>query len=104
LELGRLSWLAEFAHSRTGAGESRDLVQGYYLQPSLRLAGSLYGIYRYDQITQENERSRGERHTAGLLFRPMPQVALKFEYNRFPAQGSLAGRNGIAAGVSIFVQ
>ena len=44
-----------------------------------------------------------ERHTVGAVYRPLPAVALKLEWNRYPAQGPLPARNGLAAGVSIFV-
>jgi hypothetical protein len=104
IERGRFGFLSEFAHSRIGSRHERDLVQGYYLQPWVRLEGQVYGVYRYDRLNPGGGTSKQERHTIGVLFRPLPAVALKVEWSRYPAEDALPARNGLAAGVSIFVR
>ena len=103
IERDRFRLLSEYARGRIGSGGDRSYVRGYYLQPSVRLAGQVYGVYRYDRLTGSGEPER-QRHTFGALFRPVPSVALKLEYNRYPAESKLPARNGLAAGVSFFVQ
>jgi hypothetical protein len=104
IERDRFGLLSEFAHSRIGSGSGRDLVQGYYLQPSVRMAGQLYGVYRYDRLHPGGGETKVERHTFGVLYRPLPAVALKLEWNRYPSEPASPARNGLAAGVSIFVR
>jgi hypothetical protein len=104
IERNRFAWLSEVARSGIGSGRGRELASGYYLQPSMRLAGQFFGLYRYDRLHAEGTQLRFQRHTIGVLYRPVPEVALKFEWNRYPAEGLSPARNGVAAGVSIFVR
>jgi len=66
---GRFELLAEYAHRHDNSAE------GYYVQPSVRLAKRWYGVYRFDWM--DTGQSSHHRHTLGSAWRPMPNLAFK---------------------------
>jgi hypothetical protein len=100
IESNRFGFVGEFAHTAVSppTGGLEQVRQGYYLQPSLRLAGQLFGVYRYDRVKLGDRSPDTVRHTAGLTYRPRSAIALKLEYNRYPN----AGGNGFGVGAALF--
>jgi hypothetical protein len=78
IEFDRFELQAEYARGRT-LGETR---YGYYVQPGVRLHDDWVGFYRLEELDSPRIRRAELRHTAGLNFRPFPQIALKAEYYR----------------------
>jgi hypothetical protein len=87
--------LGEFAHS------SQDLVngvrgymrQGYYIQPSWRIAPKLFAVVRLDRLDRDSryaDQSGLTRQSAGLTYRPTPAVSLKIEGDRYEPRGAHA--------------
>ncbi len=105
IEKSRLALLAEFAHSSIleENGERLYLKQGFYVQPSYRLLRNLFGVYRFDVVnldSRNTERGNLTRHTAGITYRPIANLSLKAEYNRFEfTQGEHPTYSGASAGV-----
>jgi len=105
VEKGRMALLAEFAHGSV-LGENGGrlyMKQGLYVQPSYRLLRNLFGVYRFDVLTidsRNTDRGALTRHTAGLTYRPIANLSLKSEYNRFEfTQGEHPTYSGASAGV-----
>jgi len=106
-ERGRLTWLAEFAHSRfREVGVSRPFTrQGYYAQPSFRIRSNLFGVYRYDNLRMNlsDFQDHYRRHTAGVVYRPVPALSLKANYVRYSYRSDhLGGFTGINAAIVYF--
>jgi len=105
IEKGRAALLAEFAHSSIlePGGERLYMKEGLYVQPSYRVLRNLFGVYRYDALnldSRNTERGTLTRHTAGVTWRPIANLSLKAEYNRFEfTRGEHPTYSGASAGV-----
>jgi hypothetical protein len=105
IEKGRGALLGEFAHSSIleESGERLYMKQGLYVQPSYRVLRNLFGVYRYDVLnldSRNTERGTLTRHTAGVTWRPIANLSLKAEYNRFEfTRGDHPTYSGASAGV-----
>ncbi|MBI5136879.1 MAG: hypothetical protein HZA24_06020 [Nitrospirae bacterium] len=78
LDAGRLGLLAEYA-----AGAEAD-TEGFYVQPAWRLTGTLFGVYRYDYL--DDGARAVVRHTAGVDWRPVPNLSLKTSVDHHDAR------------------
>lgn len=72
VNVGRVELLAEYA-SRTANTDT----EGFYVQPSARIAGELRAFYRFDSL--DNGAFEEWRQTVGLNYRPEPNISLKVE-------------------------
>jgi hypothetical protein len=68
----RYELLFEYAHRAANPD-----VEGFYLQPSVRLFAEVRGFYRYDYL--DDGANPETRHTVGVNWRPEPNVSLKLE-------------------------
>jgi hypothetical protein len=106
---GRVGVLSEFASSsdivqRGTPGGHRD---GYYLQPSYRIAPTLHAVAQYERLTHDSPLNadvfRLARQTLGLTYRPIPSVSLKVEADRdAPLHSPLPAFYGVTAGIVYF--
>lgn len=107
---GRFEFLGEMARARVRSlGDGTQLFrQGYYLQPSWRLTNQLNLYYRYDWLKFDSTdlvHPLAQQNTAGVNFRPIPQVSLKFEWNQLLSPGLFSGSGqGLGAGLALFFQ
>jgi hypothetical protein len=93
LSKGRFEMLGEFAHTSMDVvnGVRAYLRQGYYIQPSYRLTSKLFAVFRYDRLDRDSrylDQSSLARQSAGLTYRPIPNVSLKIEGDRYEPQGA----------------
>ncbi len=107
IEKGRFQFLGEFAHANIGPRHTnRDFFrQGYYLQPAVRLARRWHTYYRYDWLKYDSRNTTSpfaDGHTAGLNFRPVPNVSLKLEWNSYRQAGGPATTAGASAALAFF--
>lgn len=105
IEKWRFALLSEFAHASIleESGERMYLKRGLYVQPSLRVARNLFAVYRFDVLTadsRDTEHGALTRQTVGMTYRPIANLSLKAEYNRFEfTQGEHPVYSGASAGV-----
>jgi hypothetical protein len=88
----RLEVLGEFSHASLDFinGVRSYIRQGYYIQPSYRVAPGLFAVLRADQLDRDSryaDQSSLGRQSAGLTYRPIPAISLKVEGDRFEPQG-----------------
>jgi hypothetical protein len=108
LEAGRIQVLGEFADASFGSSPSQPgyYRQGYYLQPSYRIAPPLFVVARYERLDRDNrdpDVNRMAKQSLGMTYRPHPAVALKLEADRFEAQrGRLPPYYGVGASLVYF--
>jgi hypothetical protein len=108
LKKGRAEFLAEFAYSAEDVlrGSAEYFRQGYYLQPSYRITSRLFAVIRYDRLNRDSRFAdeRGlARQLAGLTYRPVPDLSLKVEADRYePQHGRLPAYYGASVGVVYF--
>jgi hypothetical protein len=108
LETGRIQVLAEFADAAVGASPNLTgyYRQGYYLQPSYRIAPPLFVVARYERLNRDSrfpDVSRLARQSLGVTYRPIPAVSLKLEADRFePQHGRLPPYYGVGASFVYF--
>lgn len=111
IRVGRFELLSELARGNqpryyaTGfpffterSGESL----GFYVQPAYRLSPEWHVFYRYDYLDLNSGAWTpldGERHTAGVNFRPEPNISLKLEFFHGEPEGPGADYNGLAGSV-----
>ena len=69
----RLELLAEYAR------DSKADKEGFYLQPAVQLFDQWHVFYRYGYLDDTDPGTARFRHTAGLNWRPRPDVSLKLE-------------------------
>jgi len=95
INVGRFEVLAEYANRADSSTE------GAYLQPSFRVTSKLFGVYRYDWYDDGIDPQC--RHTLGVAWRPMPNLALKGSGSRtdFHLSGQ-QGFNQLDLSVAIF--
>jgi len=55
---------------------------GYYVQPAVRLQDQWVAFYRLEGLESQRVQRAERRHLAGVNFRPVPEIALKFEFYR----------------------
>ena len=108
LEKGPVTLLAEFAHSsiRPVDGSVGHFREGYYLQPWYRITPKLFAVGRYEYLDRHNrlaDRNALGRQSAGLTYRPVPDLSLKVSAERYePERGSLPAYYGAAMGIVYF--
>ncbi len=86
--------LSEFA--------TRDAEQdaaGFYMQLAYRFNEKWATFYRYDLLNQQHE-GETQEHTAGVNFRPIPDVSLKLEYF-YSRHSADEDYSGVAASLAI---
>src|SRR5260370_14454305 len=87
IQKGPFEFIGEMAHANIGfAGSSRQIFrEGYYLQPSWRVAKGVHLYYRYDWMKFDSSdplHPFADEHTAGINFRPVPTLSLKLEWKK----------------------
>jgi hypothetical protein len=108
LEMGPLHVLGEFADSSNGPspGQTAYTRQGYYLEPSYRIAPPLFVVARYERLNRDSrdaDVNRLARQSLGVTYRPIPDLSVKFEANRLePRRGRLLPYYGVGASVVYF--
>jgi hypothetical protein len=108
LEAGRIQVLGEFADASVGAlpGQAGYYRQGFYLQPSYRIAPQLFVVARYERLNRDSRNpdvNRLAKQSLGLTYRPVPAVSLKLEADRFePQRGRLPPYYGVGFAVVYF--
>jgi hypothetical protein len=95
LEKGRVGFLSEFAHAYMGVPNGGPAYnrQGFYVQGAYRLARTVWVVARFDRANLDS-RFDGpndiRRRLLGLVFRPVPDLSLKFEANQYPGPTFIA--------------
>jgi hypothetical protein len=108
LEAGRLQVLGEFADASSGASltQASYYRQGYYLQPSYRIAPPLFLVARYERLNRDSrdvDVSRMAKQSLGVTYRPIPAISLKLEAERFePERGRVPPYYGVGFGLVYF--
>jgi hypothetical protein len=108
LEKGPIQLLGELADASTAAlpGRTSFYRQGYYLQPSYRIAPPLFIVARFERLdrdSREPDVSRMAKESLGLTYRPMSAVSLKIEADRYePARGRVPPYYGLGAAIVYF--
>ena len=108
LEMGRIQVLGEFADASVGAlpGRAGYYRQGFYLQPSYRIAPQLFLVARYERLNRDSrdpDVNRLAKQSLGVTYRPLPAVSLKLEADRFePQRGRLPPYYGVGFAVVYF--
>jgi hypothetical protein len=108
VETHRTAVLAEYAHAghHDASGAQEYFRQGYYFQPSYRITPRLFVVARYDWLNRDSrfaDESGLARQSAGVTFRPTPDISLKIEADRYqPVRGRLPGYYGVSAAVVYF--
>jgi hypothetical protein len=108
LETGPIQVLGEFAASSIGASPSQAGYsrQGYYLQPSYRLAPPLFLVARFERLDRDSrypDVNRMGKQSLGVTYRPVPAVSLKLEVDRIePERGVLPNYYGVGAALVYF--
>jgi hypothetical protein len=92
LRKGRIEVLGEFDHASLDVvnGVRSYIRQGYYIQPSYRIAPKLFAVVRDDRLDRDSryaDQSDLGRQSVGLTYRPIPTVSLKIEGDRYEPQG-----------------
>jgi hypothetical protein len=93
LSKSRFGLLGEFDHASLDLanGVRAYLRQGYYIQPSYRITSKLFAVVRYDRLDRDSRyasQSSLARQSAGLMYRPIPDISLKIEGDRYEPQGA----------------
>ena len=78
IDFDRFELKTEYARGRT-LGQTR---YGYYVQPGVRFNDAWVGFYRGEALDSPRIQRSEIRHTAGVNFRPFPQIAVKAEVYR----------------------
>jgi len=86
--------LAEF-----GTREAHQDRTGFYLQPSYRFNQKWAAFYRYD-LFEVASVGETQKHTAGMNYRPIPEISLKLEYSHSMRSWD-EDSSGVAASVAI---
>ena len=108
LEKGRIQLLGEFGRMSAipTNGQARFFRQGYYLQPSYRIARQLFAVGNYDWLNRDSryaDESGLARQSAGLTYRPRPSISLKIEADRYQEErGRAPAYYGASLGVVYF--
>jgi hypothetical protein len=108
LEAGRLQVLGEFADASIGASPSHASYyrQGYYLQPSYRIAPPLFLVARSERLNRDSrdvDVSRMAKQSLGVTYRPIPALSLKVEAERVePQRGRVSPYYGVGIGLVYF--
>jgi hypothetical protein len=108
VEKGRFHLLGEFGDASIGASpsQSRYTRQGYYLQPSYRIAPPLFVVARYERLNRDSrdaDVNRMARQSVGMTYRPISALSLKLDVERFePQRGRVPPYYGIGAGLVYF--
>jgi hypothetical protein len=108
VEIGPIQLLGEFADASIGASpiQAGHYRQGYYLQPSYRLAPPLFVVARYERLNRDSrdpQVNRMGKQSLGLTYRPIPAVSVKLEADRFePQRGRLSPYYGVGAALVYF--
>jgi hypothetical protein len=108
VEIGPIQLLGAFEDSSIGASPSQAgyYRQGYYLQPSYRIAPPLFVVARYEWLNRDSrdpEVNRMGKQSLGLTYRPIPAVSVKLEADRFePERGRLSPYYGVGAALVYF--
>jgi hypothetical protein len=108
MEMGPLHVLGEWADASIGASPSQAgyYRQGYYLQPSYRIAQPLFVVARYERLNRDSrdpDVNRLARQSLGMTYRPVPTLSLKVEANRSePQRGRLPPYYGMGASLIYF--
>jgi hypothetical protein len=93
LSKDRFEILGEFAHASLDVvNRVRTYIrQGYYIQPSYRITPKLFVVVHYDRLDRDSryaDQSSLAMQSAGLTYRPIPDVSLKIEGDRYEPQGT----------------
>ena len=105
---GRLRMLGELGDAATEAapGQASFYRQGYYLQPSYRIAPPLWVVARYERLNRDSrdpDVNRMARQSLGVTYRPISAVSFKIEADRFePQRGRVPPYYGVSAGLVYF--
>jgi hypothetical protein len=108
IEKDRIRFMGEFAHmlAKPNDGSARFFRQGFYLQPSYRIARQLYAVASYDRLNRDSrlaDESGLARQSLGLTYRPWPSISLKIEADRYePQRNVLPAYYGVTVGVVYF--
>ena len=108
IEKDRIRLLGEFAHALAtpSNGQARFFRQGFYLQPSYRIARQVFVVAQYGWLNSDSRISRRSglaRQTVGVTYRPQPSISLKVELDRYQAQrGQLPAYYGVTVGAVYF--
>jgi hypothetical protein len=92
LRKNRLEVLSEFSHASLDYinGVRSYIRQGYYVQPSYRVARGLFAVLRAEQLDRDSryaDQSNLGRQSAGLTYRPIPAISLKVDGDRYEPDG-----------------
>jgi hypothetical protein len=107
-EIGRIQLLSEFEHAAIGTSPSQAAYyrQGYYLQPSYRIAPPLFVVARFERLNRDSRDpavNRMGKQSLGLTYRPVPSVSLKLEADHYePARGRISPYYGVGAAFVYF--
>jgi hypothetical protein len=93
LSKGRFELLGEFDHaSMDVVNDVRAYIrEGYYIQPSYRITPKLFAVVRYDRLDRDSrysDQNNLARQSAGLTYRPIPDISLKIEGDRYEPEGA----------------
>ena len=93
LSKSRFELLGEFDHASLDVadGVRAYIRQGYYIQPSYRITPKLFAVVRYDRLDRDSrysDQNNLARQSAGLTYRPIPDISLKIEGDRYEPQGA----------------
>ena len=107
LEKNRLGLLSEFAHASMDIvrGSRSHIRQGYYVQPSYQITRKLFAVARYDRLTLDSRaasESGMARQLVGLTYRPVPELSLKLDADRYQPGGGEPAYYGGSVGVVYF--
>ena len=107
IEKDRVKLLGEFAHmSAVPSRGARFFRQGYYFQPSYRVARQVFAVGQYGWLNSDSRiprRSGLARQSAGLTYRPQPSLSLKIECDRYQAErGRQRAYYGVTVGAVYF--
>jgi hypothetical protein len=103
LETGPFRMLGELGDASTGAppGQTSTFRQGFYLQPSYRIARPLWIVARQERLSFDV--TRLARQSLGVTYRPIPVVSFKIEADRFePGRAGFPPYYGVSAGLVYF--
>jgi hypothetical protein len=108
VEIGPIQLLGAFEDASIGVSPTQAgyYRQGYYLQPSYRIAPPLFAVARLERLNRDSrdpEVNRMGKLSLGLTYRPVPAVSVKLEADRYePARGRLSPYYGVGAALVYF--
>lgn len=107
LVFGQFGLNSEYARGKWRDGETRF---GYYTQPSVRMTDEWIGFYRLEGLESARVQEAERRHLAGVNYKPLPEISLKFEYyyatplkrDFIPESAEMSPYSGVAAAAALF--